>query len=217
MNGSLTGLDVKRAESDIASFESDYFDVEDSLRVAFQDLYVWLNDHWASENAVSYTTINARNINQTLSRFMTVGRHIINGADEAADNLARANGESYYRTPVASRLTPGTYIDYNWVHPCQKSINGVSGIDVEGAKIVLTTFELQMKKALSGLDAMPDGIAFYDPDGTMLAKYDRNIKDFKQTFEELLSSMKQDIKGYLDKEVDNLLLAKEKAVDSMTA
>ena len=216
MNSNLTGLDVKRAEDDIRSFDCSCAQVGNDLHDSFLNLYAWLRKHWASDNAVAYTTTNIKEINETTDDFLTTKLHILDGAVDAASNLARANGMSFNMSLY--NREPGTkYTSYNIDLPCSASINGVSGIDVEGAKIVLTTFELQMRKALAELDALPDGIAFYDPDGTMIGKYDRNLKEFKTKFESLLSSMKADITGYLDTEVNNVLLAKEKAVDSMTA
>jgi len=58
-------------------------------------------------------------------------------------------------------------------------------MDKEGVRILLSTFKKQVQNYINRIDALPEGISFYDPQGDLVETYNRGLKSFKTEFHDL--------------------------------
>ena len=210
----FTGLDVERAKADIQRFRIHCGDVVSSFNNSIFDLSHVLSKKWASSVAVEFSDKYNRKLSELFNEFRTTYLHIESGAVEAAGILANANGLdfSYHDETVGTgeRREVGSN-----VFVCYENIDGVVGMDTESVKLALDVFKTQYKSALEELNEIPDGIAFYDPNGQMVGGYNRNVSEFRVKFSELFDEIAKSLEGYIATETDNILLAKEQATQAM--
>ena len=212
----FTGLDVKRAEKDINTFEYMAHRTFINLYAAFYEFYKFLNHHWASQVAFEFTSKNSQEINELNDKMLTSINHIVNGASVSAEQLAKVIGVSL--NLMIDDNFAGVKSTYGLpCEPCKEVLNGVVGMDTEGVKQSLFIFRTSYMAALEELDAIPEGIHFYDPNGDLVGGYNRGIRSFKQEYQELANNLYTDMKKFIESDTDNILLAKEKAVDTLNA
>ena len=151
--------------------------------------------------------------------YFTEYHHILSGAESAATALANANGQSFsrnYSLESGTRYT-NSLADYSNMPPCEESKNGVSGMDTESVRIALEEFKRSSSRAINSFDDIPNGIAFYDNNNSLVDVYSRNVNTFKSIFEDIFNNIINEITAYLETEQDNILLAKQQAEDTLRA
>ena len=211
----FTGINIERAVNDISTFNNKCWEIQAAIRFPLKELFLFLSKHWASPIAKDFSDKIGDRWLEIDSDYITNFKHIVSGAEEAAQSLARANGTNYPQTGL--NMEPGQTMPGDPIPALSDSLNGTTGMDVEGVRNNLGIFKTKIKSALEQFNDLPDGIAFYDPNGDMIGSYSRNIKEFKSTFENLINDIITAIESYLETEADNILLAKQQAIDTMNA
>lgn len=212
----FTGLNIERAVQNIKDFDKAANEFARHVDGAFAKLYEFLNMHWASENAVTFTTENTEEINHLITKVTTTLFRIVTNADSAASMLAHANGATFPLQPtdLLCYIDPGeSYVYFSHLEPCKEDINGDTGMDTEGVKNEIANFKTSISSCLNEADSLPDGIAFYDSNGDLLKAYSSGVKAFKQEISDLADKTSQKICEYVITEADNILLAKQRATD----
>ena len=150
------------------------------------------------------------------SRLFTTISHITDGACDVAISLARANGEELNKNYFCFLpIKPGETCQGYLVVTCRDNYNGVTGMDVEGVKNALAIFKTSILACIEKFDNIPNGIAFYDPDGNIVGEYNRGIQNFKSEISDLAGDIYQEINRYISTEADNILLAKQNATQTL--
>ena len=212
----FTGINTDQARKDIRFFDNSCFYAHYEFSMTMHHLFDVLSAKWASPKAVEFFNNYIGEILELSSEFRTTYKHIVSGAVAAATQLAVVNGTTFEygdNTIEAGEIESA----YGGYEPCKEELNGQVGMDVEGVKNALGIFDTEVKKVVKAIDSLPEGIAFYDPEGNMVGSYNRNIKDLEVKFTDLFNGMIADLKNAIESESDNILLAKQKATETMSA
>ncbi len=216
------GIDRERAKKDIDSFFDEANNIYEDLWNEAYGFFDVLEEKWASPVACDYTADVAPRFQECCQRYEKEAEHIANGATDAANVLLAANGDDcidVFRDPYPVMGPAGVMGDFS---VCRSSINTLAGdslvgMDKEGVRILLSTFKKQVQNLISRIDALPEGISFYDPKGDLVETYNRGLKSFKTEFQDLLDELINQMDIYINTEVDNILLAKQEAQEAMQA
>lgn len=208
------GLDVERACAVLQKFHDSALDIELNYSKTLRNLFATLEVKWASPVAVDFSKKISQVTTDLYRSFSTTSMHIVSGAEEAATILARANGISF---PQRFAVSAGSYDNSHFTCSCKTDIHGLVGMDKASVKIAVDVFEAEMKSVLQSLEHLPKGIAFYDSENNLVNTYDRNIDEFISTFSSECEDLVKDMRGYIETEIDNILLAKNEASDTMSA
>lgn len=212
----FTGLNVERVESDIRKFDELAVGFAIHVGGAFGDLYTFLNNHWASPVAAEFTSKNVEDVRDLVQKITTTVHHIEHGAIEAARSLAKANGTTIELDDLyAANICPGDTGIYHVFEPCRESLNGETGMDVEGVRNALAIFQTAILACLDEIDTIPEGIAFYDPNGDLISEYKRGISNFKKEISDLAGKTYQKLNQFLFTESDNVKMAKQQATQAL--
>ena len=209
----FTGLDIERAEHDIDEFFEACSCAYSEMSISIENLAETLAMKWASPVAVEFSKEYNEKMEYLFTDFRTAYWHICSGASEAGRTLAIANGAFW---DYDMDLEPGSIRESGAnFFSCKEELYGVTGMDTESVRVALETFNTAISAGLSDLDAVPDNIGFYDPNGQLVGSYNRNITEFKTKFRELFDDISDYIYSALYTETDNILLAKEQAAQAM--
>ena len=215
----FTGLDVQRAKNDIMNFYNSCHEAHDYVFRALDELGDVLHKKWASPIAQEFVRKYNSEYTNIIIEYYDTYEHILSGANDAARALAKSNGIDFNADmEILSYIIPGRKSetdDFQRPFTCSSDINGAVGMDVEGVRLALDTFKTYHKGLPELFDNIPEGIAFYDPNGEMIGSYNRIVKGFKEKFLTLFDEIESDLTGYLETETDNILLAKEQATQAM--
>lgn len=214
----FTGLDIQRAVYDIVDFYNSCDNLTLDINHCVREFFDVLNKKWASPNALAITKNLISKINETYAGFITNFKHILSGACEAGRILAASHDAD------ASRFNLGFDVESGYVSNavtdakvCEETLNGVTGMDTQGVKIALDLFVKDAKDIVRVMSNLPQGIAFYDPEGNMLTTYNRNITNHCNMFSALFEDIRIQVVNAINTETDNILLAKQQAQDAMSA
>lgn len=211
-----TGLDTERAFAAIDNFYRKCDAVASDVEVSFVDLFEVLSQKWASPKAVIFSKDMISRCNTLLEDFYTEVEHIASGAAAAGEALANANGVSFPNNNYS--VPAGFKASYNLgASSCADNLNGVVGMDTESVRIATDAFEQSTKSIIAKLGDIPKGIAFYDSENQVVNTYGRNIDKFISNFDLLFKEMVAYLRDFIKTESDNILLAKQKATDVMSA
>ena len=211
----MTGLNIPQAEADLKNFHDSCNEVYVSLYNSFANLLTDLYRSWASPNAKTYTTSLISNINENLRSFLKERNILLQNASVAASILANVNGakiNGYFDIPEESV----TELVFDFT-PCQIDKNGQTGMDTAAVATIIASFEIQMRSALLQLDNLPKGISFYDQNNELISTYNTQIDHFNEVFNTMFTEISTKLKEYMKTETDNILLAKQHAVESLSA
>ncbi len=208
------GIDRDRAQEDLLSFDDEARSIFNGLENECHDFFLNLCGKWASPIAKDYTTGLTKKYEECVVSFGNSAKHLVHGAEEAANILLKANGQE----PIPAIISDlGVSVTTRTFWPCGDTKDGLTGMDREGVRILLASFSEQIKGYINRIDALPEGISFYDTDGVLVETYNRNLDTLKDTTQTLLDQTKKDMNKYIDSEIDNILMAKKEAQDVMNA
>ena len=218
MTEGFTGLNIDRAIQDLENFRTTCGDAGYDIYWSFTPFFRALREKWASPIAKEYTSKAIPEYINLINEYTTTYRHILSGAAYAATYLASAHGVSYGKAfdQFERGMTESDYAPDDEL-PCEDNLDGLVGMATEVVKSILETFKNRMKAALNKFDNIPDGIAFYDPNGELLQIYNKNVNEFKIKFEEMFNKIVTAMTGYIETETENILLAKERSQEEMSA
>ena len=212
---SFTGLNVSKAEWDILNLNNSLNNVQFEISSTFRDLGEYVSEHWAGPNAVNFDNTYNPKIDAFITEFRNRAHHIVDGAGTAASTLASAFGVS-----IHSQFGD----DYTGQHDtlyrigsfhCKEDINGNVGMDTEGMKVQIDALKIRTNKINGLFDEVPTGIAFCDPQGSLISQYSTNVTDLKAKFSALMDEIVADMTASIETEVNNIRLAKQQAIDAM--
>ena len=207
------GLNVQQAVKDISFFDNYARSTTNALVGCFATLYEVLNSSWSSPIAVDFTSVNISDINDMAHKIMLEIDNVYMGAVDAAKSLAAANGSSF---PLSPSSHGSDKINYE-LRPCKDSLNGVVGMKTELVKEALDEFSKNISNALDQLASVPDGIAFYDPEGSVIGGYHKSIVKFKSICEELATFTSAKIREFVEQEQSKIEQAKAAATDALNS
>ena len=208
----FTGLDVDRAIKELDNFHDCCKETEVTFINTFTDLFQILYLKWASPNAVWFTNEQIPIISEEITNFINTYNRILSGANLAAATLASAHGSAM---PII--YSPSTVQFALDVNKCEENKNGVTGMAKEDVKNALDTFVTEKNRALEMLRRIPLGISFYDPAGHLLSTYNKGVNEFIERFDQIIITLTSTLATYMETEINNILLAKQKAEETLAA
>ncbi len=214
-NGSgFEGIDRERAQRDIEGFGQATYDIYKKLENACTNFFSDLKNKWGSPKAVEYTLPYSHRLEELVSQLAIEAGHIYHGAYDAANVLLKAHGEEPFVDNY--ELFPDSLYTVSF-EVCDTDVNGLTGMDKAGVKVILNTFTTIIHSVIEDLAALPTGISFYDSEGVLVETYDRNLFYLQREISMWTNTLITKINESIDEEIDNILLAKEEAQDIMQA
>lgn len=207
----FTGIDRDRAEEDIHNFDYEAICVLCSLNNKFGGFLEFLSQNWASPNAETYTKKLGNDMHEIVDEFSNKELGFVGGAYRAANHLLEANGE----TPIKEFYNTGYHrTDYKI---CGTTLDNKTGMDTGAVTDELSAFNMTMSGWYKELADLPDGIAFYDPDGELVEVYKSGLSLFKSRVTDLVDPLIKDMNGFVDNEAHVIFTSKKKAADEIPA
>lgn len=210
----FTGLNVEQAFAAIKRFHDTCNKAENDMISAFNDLFETLEKKWASPVAVDFANRVTKDFTLLYKTFATEYMHVASGATAAGTALAKANGLTF---PQDFAVEAGAGNEIGVWYQCEPDINGLVGMDKSTVKIAVDIFERKITRVWVDLEGVSGGIAFYDTAGNLVNTYDRNIEGCIKKCMETCDNIVKDMKGYIETEIDNLMIAEREAAGRMSA
>lgn len=216
----VTGLNPLVARSNIGEFS-------DQGDIIFYDLSYYnklfidsLSSVWFSPNAVEFgREFTPVLYNSEAETKVLVNNTIVNCV-AAYNTLAASNGlpsvDDERTTITVENYAPqGTNMQYNDM--LDISGDGVVGMDKEKVRSYLEEYRNNINKVQSELDGFPLSIAFYDPNGELLAAFTEAVAHLKETLETNYNNMAQNISSRLIEEEEKVVSGARNAVGVMSS
>ena len=222
----FTGLDIEKSKQQIINFKDIAVSSEKFITTFITEFFDELSQKWASPNAVVFSTKYTNELSTLVQELRTSIGHVINGALEAGDTLCRANGVNYSFNNIVNvtlsglygySLGSGTIANAPTFRNCRESLNNVTGMAVENVKLIRDILVAKKQEGIAKLESIPTEISFYSADGSLMSAYKTGIDTFVSRINEELDSIVTDLNSYIEKETNNIVLAKEQATQNMAA
>ena len=207
----FTGIDRKRAEDDIHEFDGMAVHLLCFFNSVFDDFLLLLSQNWASPNAETYTKQLGNDMHDILHEYDVKEYNFVKGAYNVANKLLLANGE----VPLGE-LYDTSYNETNYA-TCGLELDNKTGMDTGAVTDELSAFNMTMSAWYKELADLPDGIAFYDPDGELVEVYKSSLCLFKSRVTDLVDPLIKDMNGFVDNEAHVIFTSKKKAADEIPA
>ena len=208
----FTGLNIGKVDYDFENLAHEFSDLFYAYEGTMNHLFDALNTYWASPKAVEFSNTFIPKIKGLIGNVEKEFLHIQEGAINAASHIASANGLCY-----AHGLYYFNMIDIERVTACKESLDGQVGMDIEKVEDALNTYSGECQTVLERIDSLPEGIAFYDPEGKMVGAYNKNIKDMKVKFTDLFDGITSAINNAITTESATIFAAKQKATETLNS
>lgn len=199
----FTGFNPSAVQSNVIAFEDTGTIIYNDLTYYNKLLIDSLSKVWFSPYAVAfgteYTPILYRSqalvkqlVNNTIVDCVSAYNAIAtsNGYPTYADGHTKIGLEDY-----APNGTNEGYLDMQDISP-----EGVVGMDDKKVTAYMQEYKNYINTVLTELDQFPMNIAFYDPNGELLAAFQSQITNIKETLETNFRSMEATISSRLDEE-----------------
>ena len=218
----FTGLDIGKAKSEILNFKESALNAEKTITSSLKVFFNELSKKWASPNAVDFTSEYTTKFANEVQNLRTSIFHVINGAIDAGNILARANGANFLSAidSLAQALygiSPGQEAYAPEFAKCRETLNGATGMAVENVKIIRDVFIQKIMGGMDELSAVPKTISFYSTDGSLMNSYQTGIDTIISNFSNELVSIKESLNNFIETEANNIILAKQQATDTLRA
>ena len=99
----------------------------------------------------------------------------------------------------------------------KNELNGMTGINVIMVRdFILPTFDKKISEFLTAIDALPAEIPLIDETNSLQMAFTETINKFKTMTNTSVINLKTLINNALETEIDNIMLAKQQAVDALS-
>lgn len=214
----ITGFNPEQAKKDIENFKDySYIHIESPLANTISNLlFSNLQNYWCSPKAVEFYKLYEPKCVNVLNEVTDTRKKIILNSWSAYNRLATANGlYSSYNNELDDYRVPT-----NWQINCElkeESPYGVVGMNKVQVRALINDVEEKIKTIIEALDNAPSSIAFYDDGGELQAAFQNMIKTAGAHISELITEITTALKTAMEEEIDKIELAKNSAVETMTA
>ena len=90
-------------------------------------------------------------------------------------------------------------------------------MNVIQVKLLLDAFDIRIDKVIGELDSLPMSIVFYDTDGAQLGAYKNVISSVKKLITDNVLNIKSAINDAMESESKTILLAKDRATQTLAS
>ena len=227
MNG-VTGFNPSKVKKDIADFALEAGNTCADIDDAFGEFFFQLSNFWASPKAVEFSNAFTPRIESLVNEMSEAINAIVRGAINAYNYVASAHGSNSHINDIdtlvddmygSARGGYGTRGAAGIMYASLKeSKDGLVGMNIAAVRdVIMPTFFNTIDDVINKLEALPTSIALYDADGEQQQAYESNVRGFIQKFHELNSSMGDSLSEALATETNNILIAKQKSTEVMSA
>jgi len=214
----FTGFNPSIAQSNIREFE-------DVGTLIYNDLSYYnklfidsLAQVWFSPYAVEFGKNYTPALYDSQSQVKVLVNNTIVKCVAAYNAIATSNGypgvpDEHVELSMENLAPNGTnmgYLDFLDISP-----EGVVGMDHTKAVGYLNEYNMYMQTVLTELETFPLSIAFYDPNGEILASFQAAVNKVKETLQENFTSMKTTIDSALNLEVDAVVSGAREAATKL--
>ena len=212
-DNSFEGINVNRARSDITSFYEQSISAADSILSAFSNLFIVLNNAWASPVAVAFSETWSGEINSLNSNLYSNISSITNNAIESANCIASSHG-----TSLGAIVTPAiSYKSSYTCSVCKENIGGIVAMNIPKVEAALVDFNNRINTGLEELSYIPNGISIYDNVGNVAGAFSSGVDKFKEQISQMVEVMNTKLSESIEIEKERIESAKEKAVNTLSA
>lgn len=208
----FTGLNIDGAHAQLQNFSDLGKTTFDKMVGAIENFINGVKERWASPNARSFSMDFSEKWLAIIEKYKASYYQAISGCNNAGSALARANGAAWSNVDSAY-LDEGTDVYNLFV----EDLNGMTGMATELVKVYRDLFKYEMDNAINTLSNVPRTIDFYSTDGSLLSAYSTGIDKLQEDINTSFAETFTQISSYIDTEVENIYLAKEAAVQQMSA
>ena len=214
----FTGLHPQIAQSNIREFEDQGLIIFYNLSY-YNKLFIdSLSSVWFSPNAVEFGKEFTPVLYNSEAETQVLVNNTIVNCVAAYNTIAASNGipsvdDAHTEMTVENYAPQGTNMQYNDM--LDISGDGVVGMDKEKVRSYLEEYRNNLNKVQADLDGFPLSIAFYDPDGALLAAYTDKVTTVKAKLEELYTNMSNNISAKLIEEEEKVVAGARNAASTL--
>lgn len=214
----MTGLNNSVARENIKNFYYNAASASGNIRTTFEQLFEELKIVWASEKAVNFSKTYLERISKILNDFDNELSVIVHNATRAYNIVADAHGMNASIPMLWFLDEPGVeqYDGLMFFPIFSENINGVTGMNINEVRNIISTYEPKLQVAVQEISAIPTAIALYDDENGQQVAFSNNINAMKTNFEMLIFEIFAVLKANLETETDTILLAKEKSTSTLS-
>ena len=214
----FTGLHPQIAQSNIREFEDQGLIIFYNLSY-YNKLFIdSLSSVWFSPNAVEFGKEFTPVLYNSEAETQVLVNNTIVNCVAAYNTIAASNGipsvdDSHTEMTVENYAPQGTNMQYNDM--LDISGDGVVGMDKEKVRSYLEEYRNNLNKVQADLDGFPLSIAFYDPNGELVAAFKTAVTELKAKLEENYTNMSNNISSRLIEEEDKVATGARNAVGAL--
>jgi len=211
----FTGLNPSEAKSNIDAFVNAMNATAMIFLNGGNALFGNLKETWCSPRAVEFgDKFSYKLYDNTVAAIEDAARLIARNAETAYNTISIANGGGSLGANYGSQPTQGSQGYFGSLK--ESGASGIVGMNMMQVELALVVYGEAVEKGLAALAAVPTNIAFYDPNGEQQATYKAEIEKVKNTLEETINSMLDEIEAAMETEHNSLVLAKENATSALS-
>ncbi len=214
----FTGLHPQIAQSNIREFEDQGLIIFYNLSY-YNKLFIdSLSSVWFSPNAVEFGREFTPVLYNSEAETQVLVNNTIVNCVAAYNTIASSNGipsvdDGHTEMTVENYAPQGTNMQYNDM--LDISGDGVVGMDKEKVRSYLEEYRNNLNKVQADLDGFPLSIAFYDPNGELVAAFKTAVTELKAKLEENYTNMSNNISSRLIEEEDKVATGARNAVGAL--
>ena len=214
----FTGLHPQIAQSNIREFEDQGLIIFYNLSY-YNKLFIdSLSSVWFSPNAVEFGKEFTPVLYNSEAETQVLVNNTIVNCVAAYNTIAASNGipsvdDAHTEMTVENYAPQGTNMQYNDM--LDISGDGVVGMDKEKVRSYLEEYRNNLNKVQADLDGFPLSIAFYDPNGELVAAFKTAVTELKAKLEENYTNMSNNISSRLIEEEDKVATGARNAVGAL--
>ena len=214
----ITGLNPQKADIDFRVLSYNVWNAYTKIVKCFGwNIGTELSQVWASPKAVEFGIKFSKQFSELINDCSSSFIAIINNSKRAIEIMANANG-------VSVALDGEGEVEYMKEHQGDSSFDfkeekdGIVGMNMIQTRIIMGNLDADYENLINDLDNLPLGsIALYDPNNELIDAFTSMIKNVSESITTLANSIKTDISSAMETETNEIRIAKQVAVDTMTA
>lgn len=214
----FTGMHPQNVQTNIREFEDQGMIIFYNLHYYNKTFFDSLAKVWFSPNAVEFGSEFKPELYNSEGETKALVNNTIVDCVAAYNTVAASNGyptvaDEHSEFDPVNYAPQGTNEQYE--NMLDISPEGVVGMDKEKVRAYLEEYRNNINKIQADLDGFPLSIAFYDPDGALLAAYTDKVTTVKAKLEELYTNMSNNISAKLIEEEEKVVAGARNAASTL--
>ena len=215
----FTGFNQDLALNEIDEFAHTMHNIYISYLKCNETFFGEMSHKWASPNAIKFGNEMQPKVVSALLDIVKLDRSYEIKLYDAYNDLCEKNGLTGVSFDIGNELEGRLRsIESNEIlskNVFKDNYFGSTGMNIEDAKVILDNYVNEMININEFLENIPLVVSFYDPGDEMLTAYVDSIIDIKEKVRNTAVELRKRVEEALNTETNNILIAKEHAVETL--